>query len=123
MGTIDGAIQGSARAALSGAVNFLVSFGVIIVLLPVFAPAALLIASMYIYYAPGYIKTSRDLRRLESLSLSPAFSGFDELLRGLSHIRAFAMESRYQEAFYKKVDRFQNFDHVYVRIHPSVLTL
>ncbi|KZS88201.1 P-loop containing nucleoside triphosphate hydrolase protein [Sistotremastrum niveocremeum HHB9708] len=116
IGTIDGAIQGSARAALSGAVNFLVSFGVIIALLPLFSPAALFIASLYVYYAPGFIKTSRDLRRLESLSLSPAFSGFDELLRGLSHIRAFAMEFRYQEEFYKKVDKFQNFDHVYWQV-------
>ena len=56
----------------------------------------------------------RDLRRLESVSLSPAFAGFDELLRGLAHVRAFGMELRYQDRFYKRVDKFQSFDHVYV---------
>ncbi|KAJ2921432.1 hypothetical protein H1R20_g15658, partial [Candolleomyces eurysporus] len=56
---------------------------------------------------------ARDLRRLESVSLSPAFAGFDELLRGITHIRAFGMENRYQDNFYRKVDKFQSFDHVY----------
>ena len=48
--------------------------------------------------------------------MSPAFAGFDELLRGLPHVRAFAMESRYQDRFYQRVDKFQSFDHVYVRL-------
>ena len=29
------------------------------------------------------------------------------------------MEARYQESFYEKVDKFQSFDHVYVR-HENV---
>jgi ABC-type multidrug transport system fused ATPase/permease subunit len=91
--TIDGAIQNSARAALAGVVNFLISFGVILVLLPAFSPLALFIALIYIVLAPDYIRASRDLRRLESISLSPAFAGFDELLRGLAHVRAYAMVS------------------------------
>jgi ABC-type multidrug transport system fused ATPase/permease subunit len=113
--TIDGALQTSARAALSGVLNFLASFTVIIVVIPALAPFALVIAWLYIRIAPRFVQAQRDLRRLESVSLSPAFAGFDELLRGLSHVRAFAMESRYQDRFYEKVDKFQSFDHVYVR--------
>ncbi|KAF8832014.1 hypothetical protein HHX47_DHR1001186 [Lentinula edodes] len=71
------------------------------------------VAWLYIRLAPPYIRASRDLRRLESISLSPAFAGFDELLRGLAHIRAFGMEKRYQNSFYAKVDKFQSFDHCY----------
>ena len=112
--TVDGALQDSARAALSGILNFLASFGVIMVVVPTFAPFALIIAWLYIRLAPQYVRASRDLRRLESVSLSPAFIGFDELLRGLAHVRAFGMEARYQDGFYKKVDKFQSFDHVYV---------
>jgi ABC-type multidrug transport system fused ATPase/permease subunit len=111
--TIDGALQTSARAALSGVLNFLASFTVIIVVIPALAPFALVIAWLYIRIAPRFVQAQRDLRRLESVSLSPAFAGFDELLRGLSHVRAFAMESRYQDRFYEKVDKFQSFDHVY----------
>jgi len=112
--TVDGALQNSARAALSGIFNFLASFGVIIVVVPTFAPFALIIGWLYIRLAPLYVRASRDLRRLESVSLSPAFTGFDELLRGIPHVRAFGMESRYQDGFYKKVDKFQSFDHSYV---------
>lgn len=88
-------------------------------MVPTFAPFALFIAWLYIRLAPQYVRASRDLRRLELVSLSPAFAGFDELLRGLAHVRAFGMEIRYQEEFYKKVDRFQSFDHVYVGIFKN----
>ena len=103
MNTIDGALQMSARDCLSGLLDFLVSFGVILYVVPSFTPFAIFIAWLYIRLAPSYIRASRDLRRLESISLSPAFAGFDELLRGIVHIRAFAMEKRYQERFYARV--------------------
>lgn len=112
--TIDGALQNSARACLSGVLNFVASFSVILVVVPTFSPFALFIAWLYIRLAPRFVRTSRDLRRLESISLSPAFAGFDELLRGISHVRAFGMEQRYQDRFYGRVDKFQSFDHVYV---------
>ncbi|KAF8899072.1 hypothetical protein BD779DRAFT_1781441 [Infundibulicybe gibba] len=102
MNTIDGALQNSARNCLSGIFNFVASFTVILVVIPSFAPFALFIAWLYIRLAPPYIKASRDLRRLESVSLSPAFAGFDELLRGIAHVRAFGMENRYQDQFYSK---------------------
>ncbi|KAJ7070796.1 P-loop containing nucleoside triphosphate hydrolase protein [Mycena amicta] len=110
---IDGALQNSARACLSGVLNFVASFCVILVAIPRFAPFALFIAWLYIRLAPRFIRASRDLRRLESISLSPAFAGFDELLRGIAHVRAFGMEQRYQDRFYARVDKFQSFDHVY----------
>jgi len=101
--TIDGALQNSARNCLSGVLAFVASFGVILFVVPTFAPFAIFIAWLYIRLAPPYIQASRDLRRLESVSLSPAFAGFDELLRGIIHIRAFGMENRYQDRFYARV--------------------
>lgn len=114
--TVDHALQSSASAALSGTMNFVISFFVVVSIVPSFAPFALFIAWLYIRLAPSYVRASRDLRRLESVSLSPAFAGFDELLRGLPHVRAFGMEERYQDRFYQRVDKFQSFDHVYVRL-------
>ncbi|CAE6522225.1 unnamed protein product [Rhizoctonia solani] len=113
IGAVDSALNPSARAALSGTINFIASFLVIVLFVPSFLPFALVIAWLYVRIAPPFVRASRDLRRLESISLSPAFSGFDELLHGLVHVRAFGAEERYQEAFYKKVDRFQKFDHQY----------
>ncbi|KZT30801.1 P-loop containing nucleoside triphosphate hydrolase protein, partial [Neolentinus lepideus HHB14362 ss-1] len=111
--TVDDALQNSIRGAFSGVLNFLVSFFVIIAVVPSFGPFAIIIAWLYIRLAPPFVRAARDLRRLESISLSPTFAGFDELLRGLIHVRAFAMEHRYQQSFYQKIDKFQGFDHVY----------
>lgn len=111
---IDDALLNSVRSAMAGVFNFVASIVVIVYVVPPFAPVAIFIAWLYIRIAPSYVKASRDLRRLESISLSPAFAGFDELLRGLPHVRAFAMETRYQNRFYQRVDKFQSFDHVYV---------
>ncbi|KAG8851938.1 hypothetical protein FRB91_007151 [Serendipita sp. 411] len=113
IGTVDGTVNNSARSALSGALNFVSSFIVIVYVVPTFAPFALFIAWLYVRLAPHYIRTSRDLRRLESISLSPAFAGFDELLHGLVHVRAFGAEQRYQDRFHHRVDTFQAFDHSY----------
>jgi ABC-type multidrug transport system fused ATPase/permease subunit len=113
IGAVDNALNSSARSALSGTITFLASFGVIVYIVPRFAPFAAFIAFLYIRIAPPFVRTARDLRRLESISLSPAFAGFDELLHGLIHVRAFAMEQVYQKRFYRRVDRFQAFDHVY----------
>jgi ABC-type multidrug transport system fused ATPase/permease subunit len=101
--TIDGALQNSARDCLSGILSFVSSFAVILFVVPTFTPFAILIAWLYIRIAPPYIQASRDLRRLELVSLSPAFAAFDELLKGVVHIRAFGMENRYQDRFYAMV--------------------
>ncbi len=103
MNTIDMNLWMSAKMCLYGVLNFLISLSVILFLVPYFTPFALFIAWLYIRLAPSYIRASRDLRRLELTSLSPAFAGFDELLRGITHVRAFGMEQRYQDRFYDKV--------------------
>ncbi|KAH8923770.1 P-loop containing nucleoside triphosphate hydrolase protein [Atractiella rhizophila] len=110
---LDDALNNSSRTAISGTFQFLISFGVIVYVIPIFTPFALVIAFMYIYIAPPFVRTARDLRRLESISLSPAFSGFSELLSGLPHIRGYGMEIKYQDRFYDRVDLFQSMDHAY----------
>lgn len=48
-----------------------------------------------------YIRSSRELKRLESISKSPIYAQFTETLGGLSVIRAF----RKQEAFVVENER------------------
>jgi ABC-type multidrug transport system fused ATPase/permease subunit len=110
---VDGALNNSARSAISGALMFISSFAVIVYVIPAFIPFAILIAWLYIRLAPPYVNAARDLRRLESVAMSPTFAGFDELLHGLVHVRAFGVERRYQERFYKRVDTFQAHNHSY----------
>ncbi|KAF8634908.1 hypothetical protein AX15_000655 [Amanita polypyramis BW_CC] len=113
MDTIDLVLQGSIVSCLTGVFNFLASLLAILFVVPIFTPFACFVAWLYIRLAPPYIRASRDLRRLELVSLSPAFAGFDELLHGIAHVRAFGMEQWYQDRFYTRVDKFQSFDHTY----------
>lgn len=56
---LDGTLFNSLDNCIAGVLAFIVSFGVILVLVPLFAPVALLIACMYFYFSPPYIKSSR----------------------------------------------------------------
>lgn len=52
IGTVDRALNNSARAALSGLLGFVASFGVIVFVVPQFTPFAVVIAWLYIRLAP-----------------------------------------------------------------------
>ncbi|KAG0356750.1 hypothetical protein BGZ54_000613 [Gamsiella multidivaricata] len=85
-------------------------FGVITVVLlitlvtPSFLIAAVLIALMYFFVGAYYIASSRELKRLESVTKSPLYSHFGETLVGVSTIRAFGVESRFMEEVLVKLD-------------------
>ena len=67
--------------------------GVIIyisVVTPMFTLALLPICAFYVIAQRYYIKTSRELARLDSVSRSPIYALFSETLDGLNTIRAFA---------------------------------
>lgn len=58
----------------------------------------------YIYYQQYYLRTSRELRRLESLTKSPIFSHFQETLGGLATIRGYAQQERFAHINECRVD-------------------
>uniref|UniRef100_V5E5X8 Multidrug resistance-associated ABC transporter n=1 Tax=Kalmanozyma brasiliensis (strain GHG001) TaxID=1365824 RepID=V5E5X8_KALBG len=54
-----------------------------------------------------YLATSRELKRLDSVSKTPIFTWFQESLGGLSSIRAFGQEARFIATSEARVDRNQ----------------
>ncbi|KAI9501197.1 P-loop containing nucleoside triphosphate hydrolase protein, partial [Coemansia spiralis] len=62
---------------------------------PVFIFVAIFITVSYTGIAYYYINTSRELKRLESNSMSPLLSLFGELILGVSTIRAFGVKQHY----------------------------
>lgn len=69
---------------------------------------------LYIYYQQYYMRTSRELRRLDSVSRSPIFAHFQETLNGVSTIRAYDQISRFEFLSEAKIDRNMTL------YHPSV---
>jgi len=82
-----------------GMLHCLASVFTIVVLISVITPG-FLIAGIFIsaiYFAIGkfYIRSSRDLKRLESVQRSPLYQQFGETLSGITTIRAYGDERRF----------------------------
>ncbi|KAI9225148.1 P-loop containing nucleoside triphosphate hydrolase protein [Blastocladiella britannica] len=80
----------------------------VIVLISAYTPSFLLIICplMVIYYFVQryYLSTSRELKRLESVSRSPIFSHFSETLDGIQVIRAYQQERRFAVECQRRID-------------------
>ncbi|CAK5270991.1 unnamed protein product [Mycena citricolor] len=76
------------------------------VIFPAYILPASLFALVYYFLVIGYVRTGRDLRRMESTTRSPIFSNFGELLQmgGLVTVRAFGAEGRYMDRLHAQVD-------------------
>ena len=68
-------------------------------LLFVFVP----LIGLVVYIIMYYLKTSRELKRLESISRSPVFSHFSETLIGLDTIRGRGRQSDFVDVFFRYV--------------------
>ncbi|KAJ2117298.1 hypothetical protein IW146_000871 [Coemansia sp. RSA 922] len=62
---------------------------------PMFVIVAVVVSLLYVSIAYYYLNTSRELKRLESTSMSPLLSLFGELILGVSTIRAFGAKHFY----------------------------
>jgi ATP-binding cassette subfamily C (CFTR/MRP) protein 1 len=77
------------------------------IITPIFLFALVPITACYIIAQRYYIKTSRELSRLDSTSRSPIYALFSETLDGLTTIRAFNCEKIFLEKIYKSLDNNQ----------------
>jgi ATP-binding cassette, subfamily C (CFTR/MRP), member 1 len=92
---VDVQLSSSVNSFLNCAVSVLWSLIVIILVSPGVLLALIPLSLSYAWIQSRYISTSRELKRLDSLALSPIFGIFGETLSGLATVRAF----KKQDAF------------------------
>ncbi|KAJ4304167.1 ATP-binding cassette glutathione S-conjugate transporter ycf1 [Collariella sp. IMI 366227] len=63
---------------------------------PPFIALIIPLGAMYIWIQRYYLRTSRELKRLDSVSRSPIYAHFQESLGGISTIRAYRQQDRFE---------------------------
>ena len=72
---------------------------------------------VFYYYYNHFRKSSRELKRFDGITRSPVYSSFDEMLNGISTIRAYRRESYFFQQFSAVVD--ENFRHFFCFFQAS----
>lgn len=93
--TVDETIPTSFRSWLSCLMGIISTLIVICLATPFFAVIIVPLTVFYCFVLRFYISTSRQLRRLDSVTRSPIYSHFGETVSGLSVIRAYGHQERF----------------------------
>lgn len=64
---------------------------------PLFLVLIIPLGAVYFGFQKYYLRTSRELKRLDSVSKSPIFAHFQETLGGISTIRAYRQQDRFSK--------------------------
>lgn len=109
--TVDEAIPMSVRSWILCFLGVLGTLFVICLATPFFTIVIIPLAVIYFFVQRFYVATSRQLRRLDSVSRSPIYSHFGETVSGLSVIRAYGHQERFLQHNEKTID--ENLKSVY----------
>ncbi|XP_051773178.1 LOW QUALITY PROTEIN: canalicular multispecific organic anion transporter 1 [Ctenopharyngodon idella] len=109
--TVDEMIPMSFRSWILCLLGVLGTLFVICLATPIFTAVVVPMAVVYYFVQRFYVATSRQLRRLDSVSRSPIYSHFGETVSGISVIRAYGHQQRFLKQNEHTID--QNLKSVY----------
>ncbi|XP_063818327.1 ATP-binding cassette sub-family C member 2 [Pseudophryne corroboree] len=93
--TVDETIPMSFRSWLNCVLGVISTLFLICLATPIFAAVIVPLTIFYYFVQRFYVNTSRQLRRLDSVTRSPIYSHFGETVSGLSVIRAYRHQQRF----------------------------
>ncbi|XP_048588131.1 multidrug resistance-associated protein 1 [Nematostella vectensis] len=104
---IDDTLPRSYRTLMTCIVSVLGSMIAISFATPLFLTVVFPLAIVYVAIQRVYVASSRQLRRIESVSRSPIYNNFLETINGTSTIRGYSQQMRFNRTNYCKVDDSQ----------------
>ncbi|XP_059617015.1 multidrug resistance-associated protein 1 isoform X2 [Phlebotomus argentipes] len=102
--TMDMTLPYNLRSWLINFFRVLATLVVISISTPLFVAVIIPIGLLYYFVQRFYVATSRQLKRLESVSRSPIYSHFGESITGAQTIRAYGVQDRFIGESEDKVD-------------------
>uniref|UniRef100_A0A671YCI8 Multidrug resistance-associated protein 1 n=1 Tax=Sparus aurata TaxID=8175 RepID=A0A671YCI8_SPAAU len=105
--TIDSVIPSIIKMFMGSMFNVLGACVVILIATPLVAIIIPFLGLLYFFVQRFYVASSRQLKRLESVSRSPIYTHFNETLLGTSVIRAFGEQQRFIRESDLRVDNNQ----------------
>nr|XP_046270771.1 multidrug resistance-associated protein 1 [Scatophagus argus] len=107
MDTIDSVIPSIIKMFMGSMFTVLGACTIILITTPIVAVIIPVLGVLYVFVQRFYVASSRQLKRLESVSRSPIYSHFNETLLGISVIRAFGEQERFIGVSDQRVDHNQ----------------
>ena len=111
--TVDGNISMLFQNIAIMSIIWISSIVVIASVTPLFLIFAVILTISFVIIFSHFLPTSQSLRRLEMVSLTPLISNFGALADGLTTVRAFCAQHRFQSRVISVTDAFQKMDHFY----------
>ncbi|CAH1274299.1 ABCC1 [Branchiostoma lanceolatum] len=105
--TVDSVLPARMSSIIHCVTKILSAIIVIVMSTPIFATVILPLGVLYFFIQRFYVATSRQLKRIESISRSPIYSHFGETVQGTSTIRAYDREQQFFFQNQAKVDENQ----------------
>jgi ATP-binding cassette subfamily C (CFTR/MRP) protein 1 len=102
--SLDNSLPMAVQMSLNAVFSVVASFVTICVVFPWFILAIVATMPLYYFIQAFYRRTSRELKRLDSISRSPLYAHFSETLTGLSTIRAFGVTDQFSRTNIEKLD-------------------
>lgn len=101
---VDNTLPQNLRSWIGCVIQVVSTLIVIIASTPIFAVVILPLGLLYYFVQRFYISTSRQLKRIESVTRSPIYSHFQEVVTGAVSIRAYSVQRRFIEESERRVD-------------------
>ena len=95
--TVDKTLPGVFDSFLGCLFSVLATIIIILIAMPLFIVILIPLTAYYLYEQRFYVHSSREIKRLDSISRSPIYANFGETLDGTAVIRAYEAQQRFIE--------------------------